>query len=58
MALYGTQTISGLSHITAVLHDNLKDAFKKIYWYTSDAQGILHGWWAKLIWTLKMQDLC
>ena len=26
-----------------VFHDNLKDAFKKIYWYTSDAQGIRHG---------------
>ena len=26
-----------------VIHDNLKGAFKKIYWYTSDAQGIRHG---------------
>lgn len=26
-----------------VLHDNLKEAFKNIYWYTSDAQGIRHG---------------
>lgn len=25
------------------MHHNLKDAFKNLYWYTSDAQGIRHG---------------
>src|SRR2546421_5002675 len=25
------------------LHHNLKDAFKNLYWYTSDAEGIRHG---------------
>jgi hypothetical protein len=28
---------------TVLIHKNLKDAFKHLYWYTSDAAGIRHA---------------
>ncbi len=37
------QALGRLESKGVVLHDNLKEAFKKLYGYTSDADGIRHG---------------
>lgn len=41
------QALGRLESKGVVLHADLKEAFKKLYGYTSDAQGIRHGWVGK-----------
>jgi hypothetical protein len=61
--LSGLPNASLSAALTAVdkqtkLHPSLKEAFQKLYGYTSDAQGIRHALIVNLLLILKMQSLC